>query len=167
MKTIIFFLFILCCNATLHAQDLYNYLLSRGAAKMASFAHPTNTFDASNSSVTPYDNYYLLDLAYTDENSNGYPIHTIMKLSKGFGTLYIDGINTTNDNDGFPTFGFLYLGMQAILEAAKENNPDDFNNCLQKMRNYLDIEPNQWNGADWALFLINFDYGCRCLGDDN
>ena len=74
---------------------------------MAEFAHPSNTFNSYNSSFTSYDDYYILDLSYTE-----------------------------------------------------------YNRSINQISNYLGIEPENWNGADWALFLINFDYGCMCLGDN-
>jgi hypothetical protein len=166
-KTIYCFCFsFLSLTIISHAQNLNDYLLNRGAKKMASFAHPSNTFAPGNSSVTPYDDYFLLDLYYTDVNSNGYLIHTKMKLGTGAGSLYFNSIKTIEDNDGFPTFGALVLGMSVMLEAAKENNPEEYNKTLRQMQDYLGVEPESWNGADWALFLINFDYGCRCVGDD-
>lgn len=166
MKKILIIACFLSLNTITHAQDATNYLKKRGASKLAFFAHLTNTFDPNNSSLNSDDNYYYLDLYYTDKTNDGSSIHTQVKLGKSNGILTFSSVNSTYDNDIIPPFLALLTGMTVMLEAARQNNPEEYNRQLQNLHNYLRIEPEKWNGADWALFLINLDYTCKCV-DNN
>ncbi len=148
------------------AQDEINYLRNGAKEKIAFLAHLTNTFNPNYGSIKYDDNNYYLTIYYKEKTGDGEFIHTQIKLGKGNSILTFSSITQIYDNDIVPSFFALLTSMQAILEIARENNPEQYNKQLQELRNYLGIEPNEWNGADWALFLINFDYACQSVSNN-
>lgn len=157
MKQLLVIICLLMSGIASRSQSMSDFFQNHGGVQDVGYcAHLTNDFNYGNYDIE--SNYVLVEVHFKDVNLDDEPITTKVTLSIDSGILPFDGIQATYDNDYVDPFVALELGCWYIQRLIEKSSPEQYNRTRQAMIQLLGTDPNNWSGADWALFAMNLAY---------
>jgi len=161
MKQIVAILSLFLISKFSFSQNMTDFFVNhRGIQNLGSCVHLTNTFYYDYYDVKP--DHVMVEIHYKDLNLNNDSVVTRVSLHIGTGLLPFDRITANYDNDWVNPFAALGVSCWFVKQAIRNSNPDDYQKTRSAMNVLLGTDPDDWNGADWALFVMNLIYINYC-----